>query len=177
MKLKIALIAATLTLTGCVMPNGPIYNASEVGKIRTQADVDARTGTLQWHNGTGVVYTRTPMQCGKNCANHAELAAKMDAERAAEQPREDYLRAVAKNRELDRNTRIADICAKGTRASFKGQADALIAQRPSMSNYKKSYEYSAAFSVWKQKYTKLQTTILKTENNCNREGRNDKSFN
>lgn len=172
MKLKIALIAAATLLTGCQMPQGSIYNASEVGKIRTQAEVDARTGEVQWRNGTGLTYTRTPNQCGKNCAAQAELAAKLDEERRNAQPREDYLRAVAKNNEIDRNTRIAEYCERFVNDTFKEEYNKLIDKRPSRSDYRKSYEYSTAFDLWKKSYTKLQSKALKTENECNRVKRN-----
>lgn len=172
MKLKIALLAI-LALTGCQMPNGPIYNASEVGQIRTQAEVDSRTGEVQWRNGTGITYTRTPNQCGKNCAAQAELAAKMDKERANAEPREDYLRAVARTREMDRNTRIAEMCEKKVRTEFNDEIDAIIAKRPSRSDFNYYSDYSVAFDSWKKSYTKLQTKALKTENECNRVKRNE----
>lgn len=84
MKLKIAALTAVLALTGCADMNIPIINADAVGIARTVGDRAAYDGNLQFKSGTGLVYTRSS-QCGRNCGNHAALAAKLDAEKAAKE--------------------------------------------------------------------------------------------
>ena len=84
MKLKIALLSMSVLLTGCVnMPEGPIYNASDIGVVKTQAEADAFLGETKFRPGTGITYTRKTNQCGSNCGKYAELAAKLDAEKKA----------------------------------------------------------------------------------------------
>lgn len=86
-KMTLAVIISAITLTGCAVPQGRVVDASDVGQVRTAAERESRNGSLEWHNGTGVVYKRANTQCGKNCANHAELAMKMDREKAEREAR------------------------------------------------------------------------------------------
>lgn len=74
MKLKIALIAATLSLTGCagLAPYGEVVDSSDVGQVRVAHEQRVYEGDLKWRNGSGLTYTRKPNQCGKNCAKYAE---------------------------------------------------------------------------------------------------------
>ena len=56
MKLKIALIAAALALTGCQAYHGPVVGEHQVGQI-------------SYKGGTGLVYTRSTQQVSKESLN------------------------------------------------------------------------------------------------------------
>lgn len=115
-KMKRLLIAvAALTLTGCVMPQGDLVSSSEVGKARTVLDKGAYEGDLKFKNGTGLVYQRNTNQCGKNCNAHAELAAKLDRERAEREAagNPEWERIVAREKEGYRRQEAMKRCERG----------------------------------------------------------------
>lgn len=114
MKLKIALTLAVLTLTGCQMPVGDVVSSSEIGRARLAATQQATQGDLKWHNGTGIVYSRNLNQCGKNCASQAELAVKLDRERAEQEAQggsDEYKRIVAREKEGYRRQAAMNRCS------------------------------------------------------------------
>lgn len=115
MKLKIALTLAVLALTGCQMPVGDVVRTSDIGQARMAADAQATQGDLKWKNGTGIVYQRNLNQCGKNCADQAELALKLDKERAEReaQGNPEYDRIVAREKEAYRRMKAENRCASG----------------------------------------------------------------
>lgn len=108
--LKIALLIAVTSLVGCVAPVD-----KDIANARMNADVERTHGDLKWHNGTGIVYTPNRNQCGKNCANHAELAVKMDREKAAREAagNPEYDRIVAREKEAYRRQAVMNRCSQG----------------------------------------------------------------
>ncbi|AHY25013.1 hypothetical protein AVV36_gp051 [Pectobacterium bacteriophage PM2] len=109
-----ASIAAVLfsSLLGCAVPQGEIVDRSDVGQVRTEADRKAHSGILKWRNGSGVVYNRNFNQCGKNCANHAELALKMDQEKAQREKdgNPEWERIVAREKAAYKRLDVAKKC-------------------------------------------------------------------
>lgn len=120
---RIALLAV-LFLSGCALQGPTVYD-HEVGQVRQAADQKITQGKLQWHNGTGIVYTRQNNQCGKNCANQAELGLKMDRERAAQEAagNPEWERIVKREKDAYKRLAVYNKCQRGMDIHVAGYQD------------------------------------------------------
>lgn len=171
MKLKFALIAATLALTGCVQPYGDVVSMSEVGQVRQAADARVYQGDLEFHSGTGIVYKRANNQCGSNCGKYAELEMKMAREEAArlEAGNADYERARAREKIAYKRAAIAQKCEMGMNLRL-AQAE----QEYHESMLTKGFN-SKATQAAGSKMVKLRKTSHKITNQCIKDGLKNES--
>lgn len=116
MKLKIAVIASVLTMTGCAgLPYGEVVDVTSVGQQRVAAAQKAADGTFVFKSGTGLVYDKKNNQCGKNCEAHAQLAAEIEAKKAQEaiNRKDEWEEREMNYRRESYRQEVVEICARG----------------------------------------------------------------
>lgn len=125
MKLKLLVIMASLMLTGCAANNVPIFNADEVGIARTAADREQYQGEFDFKGGTGLIYTRKTNQCGNNCAQHAELAKEIEAQKDAQARagNPEWERIVAREKAAYKRQEVFNRCHNGAQLHLAAYQD------------------------------------------------------